>query len=81
MRMVVRRKAGEANGAQLDRLEALEGVTLVDRIGEEAALVEIDEGQLDRLTESLPGWSVAPERGIAHPAPPFPRGKWKLDGK
>ena len=80
MHVVVKRGSGAESLAGLERLADLEGVRIIDRIDDGAALVEVDEAQIASLENALPGWSVAPERGIARPAPPFPRGRWKLGG-
>ena len=78
MRFVVKRQAGAEAAAGLARLDDLAGIEIIDRIDDGAALVNVEEAHLAALRDALPGWSVAPESGVARPAPPFPRGKWKL---
>ena len=78
MRYVVKRKPGIADAGELDRVAAMPGIEIIDRIGNQAALVEAGDNHAERLKQALPDWSFAPESGVARPAPPFPRPAWKL---
>ena len=78
MRYVVKSKSGEPDPGALDKLAAIPGVEIVDRIGDWAALVEASDAGADRLRLALPTWLIVPETGISRPAPPFPRPAWKV---
>ena len=79
MRFVVKRNLGSQGSPGVDFAAVAPGVEIIDRIDDEAALIEATEEEAERLQAALPDWSVHPERNIAPPVPPFPRDAWKRD--
>ncbi len=77
MRFVLKRKLGSNPGGAPDVDHALRDVEVIDRVGDQAALIEASPEQAGELREKLPNWSVSPETSVPRPSPPFPRPQWK----
>ena len=78
MRYVLKGRLRGCKGG-LDRLLALPDVQLIDRIGDQAMLIEASEINLGDLRRYVPNLLIAPETSVAAPTPPSPRPAWKVD--
>ncbi len=76
MRVVVKRRRGAGSADDLHAVIEELGVEVIDRVDDDAALVEASDQMVARLKERLPHYSIAPETGVARPSPPYPRREW-----
>lgn len=79
MHFVVKRKSDSVDASDLEQVAAQYGVEIIDRIADQAALIEASQDAAEQLKANLRGWSVTPEKDFDKPSPPYPRSKWKLD--
>ncbi|HEV2815866.1 MAG TPA: hypothetical protein VGW40_01385 [Allosphingosinicella sp.] len=77
-RYILLNETGQDADAALAVLEDMPDVRLIDRTHERALLVEASPEGAEELGRRLAGWKVAAETAYDKPAPPFPRGRWKL---
>ncbi len=68
-RYVLKHRSAEPRGADLELIEQSDGVTIVDRTGPQAILVEAPEKAARDLREQLPDWTVAEEVTYPRPGP------------
>lgn len=70
-RYVLKRASNTALDA--GRIQALDGLDVIDAIGEVGLLLEADPSALERHRAVLDGWTIAPEFSHALPGLPDPR--------
>ncbi len=63
---IIKRRAA-SRYADLDAVAALPGIRVLDRVANQALLVETDEWALDRHRDALSAWTVAPETTLPPP--------------
>ena len=78
MRIVVKARAGQHGGPELDAIAGMPGVEMIDRIDDHAALIEASDEVAEKLAAMLPGFVIAPETSSPPPQPPVPRPGWDL---
>jgi hypothetical protein len=60
---------GSAPDADLERIHAAPGVDVLDKASPKMLLVKADTSAVADLTESLSGWTCAPEQTVPLPDP------------
>jgi hypothetical protein len=79
MLFILKRNFDSSNIADLEKIATQYGVSIVDRINDQAALIEANSEAVDLLQANLHGWVVTPEIEYEIPQPPFPRNMLKAE--
>jgi hypothetical protein len=68
-RYVFLHKGGQPERADLDRIAATPGLSIIDHEIGHAMLAEADDGTIEKLRSQLPDWVIAPEAFYSKPEP------------